>query len=192
MDSGFLETEYLIRRKLFTFRMNALTIEGKDGQPLFHTAQKAFRLKADIRLFIDPDLMDEVLTIKARSVFDFGATFDVIDSETGEAVGALRRNGWRSLFRDEWLILTPDDEEMGIIREDSLGLSLFRRVLGFLPQTFNATIGDNLVAVFEQQFTFFNRIIRVDFRNDSEGLLDPRLALASAVLLCIVERRHQR
>ncbi|NGM83061.1 hypothetical protein G5B47_11610 [Paenibacillus sp. 7124] len=37
----------------------------------------------------------------------------VTDSETGVPVGAFRRNGLKSILKDEWIILGPDEGKQG-------------------------------------------------------------------------------
>ena len=62
------------------------------------------------------------LSIKARNVVDFSASYDVIDSKTGNKLGALRRKGWASILRDSWEVLDADDVVIGKIEEDSMGI----------------------------------------------------------------------
>jgi hypothetical protein len=57
-----------------------------------------FRLREDIRVYADEGKQQEVLMIKARQIIDFAAAYDVVDSASGEKVGALRRKGWSSIL----------------------------------------------------------------------------------------------
>ena len=82
---------YWIRRKaLKIFGGSFHVYDSKDNLVLF-SSQKAFKLKEDIRVFSDESMSEERLIIKARSIIDFGAAYDVVDGASGEKLGAFRR-----------------------------------------------------------------------------------------------------
>ena len=131
-----------------------------------------------------------MLRIRARSILDFSATYDVVDANSGEKVGALRRQGLKSLLRDSWLILGANDEEIGKIEEDSGFLAIVRRfLLAIIPQSFHVTVGGQPAGVIHQRFNLFRLVYDVDF---SKGGLDPRLGVASTVLLLAIEGRQRK
>jgi hypothetical protein len=183
---------YLVRRKVFRIFGNAFHIYDSVGQVAFYSRQKAFRLKEDLRLYTGEDMRTEILSIRARRVIDFAVTFDVFDSIAGAKVGAMRRRGFKSVVQDEWLILDPEDREIGLVQEDSVALALIRRLLtNLVPQTWNASIGGAPVAVYAQHFNPFILKITVDFTPDVTRRLDRRLGIAIAVLLNAIEGRQQ-
>jgi hypothetical protein len=183
---------YLVRRKVFTLFGNAFHIYDPVGQVAFYSRQKAFRLKEDLRLYSGEDMRTEILSMRARRIIDFGVTFDVFDSLTGAKVGALRRKGFKSMLQDEWLILDPEDREVGLVQEDSVALALIRRFLTHLvPQTWNASLGGAPVAVYRQHFNPFILKITIDFTADVARRLDRRMGIAIAVLLNAIEGRQQ-
>ena len=188
----FGQSRYLIRRKFFKIFGGAFHIYDEAGNVAFYSKMKAFKLKEDLRLFTSEDMQEEVLTIKARSIIDFGATYDVTDSASGAKLGALRRKGLKSLLRDEWLILDAHDQEVGRIEEDSMALALVRRLLtNLVPQTFTGAVGGTPVLSFRQHFNPFIQKISLDFSMDTGGKLDRRLGIAAAVLLCAIEGQQQ-
>jgi len=183
---------YLVRRKLFKIFGNAFHIYDSVGQVAFYSRQKAFRLKEDLRLYTGEDMRTEILSMRARSILDFGVTFDVFDSLTGAKVGALRRKGFKSMIQDEWLILDPEDREIGLVQEDSVLLALIRRFLtNLVPQTWNASLGGTPVAAYKQHFNPFILKITIDFTADVARRLDRRLGISIAVLLNAIEGRQQ-
>jgi hypothetical protein len=132
-----------------------------------------------------------VLSIQARSIIDFSATYDVTDSRTGERVGALQRKGLKSLLRDEWSLLDAAGQQVGIIEEDSMLMSLLRRFLtNLIPQTFHGSVDGQRVFTFRQRFNPFVLKMELDFSEDSGGRLDRRLGIAAGVLLCAIEGRQ--
>jgi hypothetical protein len=152
---------------------------------------KAFKLKEDIRLYKDESMSQEILNIKARNAIDFAAAYDISDSSTNEHVGVLKRKGIKSILKDEWKIMDTSDQEIGLIKEDSLLLAMIRRFLSNLvPQTYCCTIGGETVCIFKQHFNPFVLKLDIDFSPDTKRLLDLRLGIAAAVLLCAIEGRQ--
>jgi uncharacterized protein YxjI len=184
---------YLIRRKFFKIFGAAFHVYGPNGELVFYSKQKAFRLREDIRLYGDEDATEEVLTIHARSWLDFAAAYDVVDSQTGEKVGGLKRRGFKSMVKDEWIFMDADDRDIGVIQEDSMALALIRRFVpygNFIPQKYAGTVYDQPVCEFRQHFNPFIQKITLDFSLDTGNLLDRRLGLAAAILLSAIEQRQ--
>lgn len=189
----FAHSTYLVRRKVFRLFGSAFHIYDPMGNVVFFSERKPFRLKDDIRLYTGEDMRTEVLRMRARQIFDFGATFDIVDSESGERIGALRRKALKSMIRDEWAILDASDSEIGIVQEDSMALALVRRFLSNLvPQTWEASLGGAPLASYHQHFNPFVRKVTVDFTRDTMNALDRRIGIAIAVLLDAVEGRQEQ
>lgn len=155
---------------------------------------KAFKLKEDIRLFTDDSKTRELLIIQARQIIDWGASYDVFDPTTQTKVGALRRRGWKSVFKDEWLILDPYDREIGKIQEVGTIKALARRFIELasviFPQKYIVTIQGQPVALFKQNFNPFVYKLNVDMTSDTQNTLDRRLAVAAALLMAAVEGKQ--
>jgi hypothetical protein len=191
MVQRFEHRQYLIRRQVLKLFGGAFRVYDPTGRLVLFADLKAFRLKEDIRVYSDEAMQTELLTIKARQVLDFSAAYDVVDSTTGEKVGALKRRGLKSLARDEWILMDAEDEEVGAIREDSALLALVRRLLsGLIPQSFHAERGGRPVCTYRQHFNPFVLKLDVDFSPDSSNTFDRRLGLAAGLLLCAIEKRQ--
>lgn len=191
MSESLGDTHFVIRRQVFKLLGAAFHVYDSNDRIVLYSKQKAFKLKEDIRLYTSEDMQTELLCIQARSILDFGAAYDVVDTTTGEKVGALKRKGLKSILRDAWIIMDPDDREIGQIEEDSAVLALVRRFLtNLIPQAFTATISGREVCEYKQNFNPFVKKIAVDFSQDPNGLFDRRLALAAGVLLSAIEGRQ--
>lgn len=187
----FTHSSYMVRRKVLKLFGAAFHIYDPKGDVAFYSKMKAFKLKEDIRLYTGEDMQTEVLSIAARAIIDFSAAYDVVDPQTGEKVGALRRKGMKSILKDEWIIMDASDQQIGLIKEDSALLATVRRFLtNLVPQTYFGEIGANRVCMFKQHFNPFVLKVDLDFSMDSGRLLDRRLGIAAAVLLCAIEGRQ--
>jgi uncharacterized protein YxjI len=191
MNPIFQFPTYLLRRQ-------AIALTGKfrfydpAGRMIMFSEQKMFRLREDIRVYADESKTQEVLSIKARQIMDFSAAYDVVDTELNQKAGALRRKGLRSFLRDEWEVLDANDNVIGQLFEDSVGLALLRRLLlgTWLPQNYDLTIGDMRVADLKQNFNFFRYELNLDFSMDLNRRLDRRVGIAAGILLAAVEGKQ--
>ena len=188
----FFHQTYLVRKKVLKIFGAAFHIYDPQGEVVFYSKQKAFKLKEDIRVFTGEDMQNEVILIQARQALDISATYDVVDSASGEKIGALRRRGLKSVIKDEWLFLDVNDREIGSVKEDTLLWALIRRfVTNIFPQKYHGAINGVPVCVFKQNFNPFVMKINLDFSPDTKGLLDRRLGIAAAILLCAIEGKQQ-
>ncbi|MFA5148428.1 MAG: hypothetical protein WC491_04805 [Candidatus Omnitrophota bacterium] len=187
----FRHNNYLVRKKIFTLFGAAFHIFDPEGQVAFYSRQKAFKLKEDIRIYTGEDMQTEVLVIRARNIIDISATYDVFDPASNVKVGALKRKGIKSMLRDEWIILDKEDREIGLIREDSMLLAVVRRFFSNLvPQKYHGYVDGILACVFNQNFNPFVTKIYLDYSMDTRSLLDRRLGIAAAILLCAIEGKQ--
>lgn len=193
-NQAFLHGSYLVRRQVFKLLGAALHVYAADGTLVFYTKQKAFKLREDIRLFADESMSQELLSIQAQKIIDFSSAYAVVDSVKGEPVGMLRRKGFKSLVQDEWEIIDAAGRQIGIVREDSTSMALLRRFVDFaaflFPQRYEIKLGERTVGVLQQNRNPFIFKIAADFSMDAGGKLDPRLKIAAAVLVALVEGRQ--
>jgi uncharacterized protein YxjI len=191
MNPIFQFDRYLLKRQVLAL---AGTFRYFDpaGNMVMYSQQKMFKLREDIRVFTDETKTQEVLKIKARQIVDFSAAYDVIDSAYEQKVGVLRRKGMRSILRDEWEVLDTNDQPIGMLFEDSMGLAMLRRLLlgRFLPQNYDITLHDQRVADLKQRFNPFRYELDVDFSFDPARTLDRRVGLAAGILMAAIEGKQ--
>jgi len=191
MHSAFQADRYLLKRQVLALT-GKIRIYDLNGRLMLYSQQKMFSLKEDIRVYVDENRSQELLLIKARQIIDFSAAYDITDSFSGEAIGVIRRKGLRSMLRDEWQILTPQDQLIGVLIEDDLTQALLRRFLlgNLLPQNYDILINNQRVMDLRQRFNLLRYEMDLDFTHDSLRQLDPRLGIAAAILLAIIEGRQ--
>ena len=188
----FQQDFFVARRKIFSFAPK-LYVWDQNGDTLAFVRQKFFTMRDDVRIFTDENQSFELLRIKGRNIIDFGAAFDVIDSLNGHKAGVLKRRGWKSLMRAEWIILDALDQEIGTIREDSAMLAAIRRLIfKFVPQNFTFEMGGQVVGTAQQNWNLFAPTMTVDFTTDPGKRLDRRLVVAAMTLLLTVEKNQER
>jgi uncharacterized protein YxjI len=182
---------YTLKRRMQLLGQG-FTILDQAGGEIGVVAQKAFKLREDIRVYSDLQSRREILAIRARQIMDFQAAYDVWDPEAGMKVGAMRRKGWSSLIRDEWEVMDAADNVIGKLHEDNMALALVRRFLSnLIPQNFDMVMYDGRKVVdYRQAFNPFFYSLTVDFSMDPQASLDRRLGLAGGILIACIEGRQ--
>ncbi|NTU56698.1 MAG: hypothetical protein HGA79_10660 [Anaerolineales bacterium] len=191
MNPIFQFPSYLLKRQVFALT-GKFRVHDPSGNLVMFSEQKMFKLREDIRVYSDENKTQEVLSIKARQIIDFSAAYDVVDTAYNQKVGTLRRKGWSSMLRDEWQVLDANDNQIGVMFEDSMGMALLRRFLlgSWLPQNYDITLGETRVADLKQNFNLFRYELNLDFTMDPSQRLDRRLGIAAGILLAAVEGKQ--
>ncbi len=185
----FRQPTYQIRRKVLKIFGGSFDVYGPDGDLVLFASQRAFKLKEDIRLYSDKQKTEELLVIKARNIIDFSAAYDVEDPTTGRKLGAFKRRGWSSLFRDQWIVMDDNDNEVGFIKEDSAAMALLRRFISLIPQKYHCEVNGAEVCTYRQNFNPFVYKLNIDFA-ETGSAPDKRLIISGAVLLAAIEGKQ--
>lgn len=157
---------------------------------LFYSRQKAFALKEDFRVYSDERQTEELLIIKTPQILDIGATYNVQDPIANERVGAIRRKGFKSIVKDEWIFLSNEDQEIGTLTESSVGGALLSRFINLIPQNYVILAEERTVAEIRQHFNPFVRKYSLTLV-DPDPSIDRRLLIAAGILLAGIERRQR-
>ena len=186
---------YMIRQKVLKLLGEEFHIYSDESMEnmIGYSKKKALKLKEDIRVFSDEDKSTELIVIKARSIIDFGATYDVTDSQTGEPICSCKRGGLKSLLKDSWVVLDSEGNKVGTLGEDSGVLALVRRFVPgmalLIPQEFSLKMNGASGKV-----TFIQKINPLVHKLVVSGVsssgIDPRIAASAAVLLIAIEGRQ--
>ena len=156
MSNLYEADSYMVRQKVLKLLGEEFHIYSDDSmqQLIGYSKQKALKLKEDIRVYSDEQKSTELICIKARSIIDFGAGYDITDSQTGEAICSFKREGLKSLFKDSWKVMDSSGNQIGTLGEDSGILALVRRFVPFasllIPQEFVLSTGTGSI-VFTQK-----------------------------------------
>jgi hypothetical protein len=185
------QNRFEFRKQFLKLAGGAFRVYDTNQRLILFSEQKAWKLREDIRVYTDESKVNEVLAIKTNRIMDISATYEVVDSNTQEVAGSLKRKGLKSVLRDEWEFYDPQGMQIGLLQEDSMVLALARRVLtNLVPQSYNLVIGAQIVGEFKQHFNPFLYRATMDLTADSGKQLDRRLALAAGILLMAIEGRQ--
>ncbi len=200
-------TKLEFRRKFWKFFGASISVNDADTEDAIgYIEMQAWKLREDIRLYSDNTKQHELLRIHARSIIDFGATYDVFESSSDTLLFSLRRKGLRSTFvRDHWDIMDANDTMIANVQETSGGLALVRRYVGIIP--FVGPIADLVLMVAPLTYTINSMLggavtgvgARITHRKNPfvvkmgldmtgvEAPIDPRIGISVAALLSVID-----
>jgi hypothetical protein len=178
----------------FTLKKHLLKVIGGEfgiyddaGGIMYTAVKKGFKLVEEIDIFKGAEKTVPLILIRARKIIDFSGAFDIVDAQTGTRIAVLKRKGWNSLVRDEWAVCDANEMQIGQLLEDSLLMSLLRRLLSnLIPQNYDLLVNGGRAVDFKQNFNPFSYHLNVVI----EQPFDPRVVLAMAVLLAANEGRQ--
>jgi uncharacterized protein YxjI len=191
LHPAFTHDQYLFRKKVFKIFGGAFHVYDTQGDLIFYSKQKAFKLKEDFRIYADETRQEELLNIKTPQILDLGSTYNVVDSTTAQPVGAIRRKFAKSLIKDEWIFLSPQGTQIAKLTESSWIGAIASRFINLIPQTY-VIINENgqEVAEIKQHFNpFILKYTMTIF--DSQNQIDRRLIISAGIMLAAIEGRQQ-
>jgi hypothetical protein len=108
-----------------------ISVKDASGRILYYVRQKAFKLKEAVTVFADAEQTRVLYKIAADRIIDLSPRYRIEDPG-GVEVGALKRQGMRSLWRAHYQI-----EEAGrpafVIREENPWTKVLDAILGGIP-----------------------------------------------------------
>ncbi len=187
---NFSGDKFHARRKFWALAGKCSVYDQQNNLVCF-VKQKMFKLKEDITVYSDEEMQEPVLKIQARQIIDFAAAYDIFDVASGEKLGALKRKGFKSIIKDEWMLMDLNDVEIGTMGEESGIGALLSRFINLIPQKYIVKMkaDDSIAARFDQKFSFFTHEFNVNFFNNGE-FLDRRLGMGALILLLLIEGRQ--
>ena len=172
---------------------------GNQGLLIAFAEQKRLALREKITLFTDESRSNVTFTIQARTVFDLGARYDIIDGD-GKQLAVIGKAFGASLLKSTWNIYAPGAEEQPaiIVTERNLTIALVRRLWDFIPFAemipipfrfnfdFRSGRSDTIVATYDK-LTVVRDNYRLDI-SDPAGLNDD-VFIAMGIMLDALQGR---
>ncbi len=149
--------------------------------------------KRHVLFYRDESQEELLLEVKQEQKLVFlNARFTLQDSH-GLVLGQFRKNYLYNIFRKRWWFYSPGGALTCVAMEDSILLSLLRRVLGPLFGLLRTNFvildaNERVLGQFNRKMTLLDRYV-LDLTRDNSRSLDRRVAVALGVMLDTGERR---
>lgn len=169
-------------------------ITDASGQTVLYVKQKALALKEAIKVFSDEGQKNELYNIKANKIIDFSAQYNITGAG-GAAIGAVKRQGMRSLWKATYNIVDPAGSEIGLIHEENPLIKVIDAVVGEMVPFVNMFInpaylidlrGQNVLYLKKQPALMEGKFSLEKRGNFSE--MDEALLLPSVIMMLMLER----
>lgn len=173
-------------------------VRDADGNLVCYVKQKLFKLKEDINVFADEKQTQLLFNIKADRIIDFSARYSFTDSK-GAALGAIKREGMRSLWKARYNIFGAGDKPVMKINEENGWVKIADAflseipVLGFFsgyffhPTYLVAGADEKEAARIEKKPAFFEGKFHLSPLRTISAAEEP-LVLLSAITMLLLER----
>lgn len=186
MSELLTANHYTIRSRFFDFVAQTFSFHDAAGNPIGYARKKAFKLKEDLVIHADQGRQIPLIKIKARSIIDFGATYDIADAQTGENLGSIQRKGMRSFLKDTYFLNDSAGQQYGTFVEGSG--AILRRIIPFIPATYHIEVAGQPRIMIKQGL---NPILKsTTVMIPSEHQIDRRVVAAMVLLSSGIEGRQ--
>jgi uncharacterized protein YxjI len=161
--------------------------------PILIVAGMKLSKKRHVSFYTGEDKQVCVLEVLQDQKLHFiNATYTVLGGD-GTVLGQFRKNYLFNLIRRKWEVLDTYGKVMWVAREDSIILSLVRRVVPYMSLIrtnfiFQRAGDDRVVGEFRRKMTILDRYA-LDLKADRTRAFDRRVAVALGVMLDTGERR---
>ena len=107
-------------------------VHDANGSLVLYVKQKAFKLKEDVSVYADEAQTRLVFRIAADRVIDWNARYD-ISGPSGEKLGAIKRQGMKSLWKSHYDITDARGATAYSVREANPWAKVFDSLLSEVP-----------------------------------------------------------
>ena len=177
---------FVIKRKFWSFFERIFRVWTADGQLIMFIKHPLLRLREEFMIYADEAQTRPLLRVKSKQIIAINFAFEITDAATGAVLGTVRKQGLKSIVRDKFILLDPEDREIGYAEEQ--GASILRRFFPILPSSHAIFANGQQAAAIRQRFRFFTKEFNVDLQPSA---LDPRFVLAVALLALMAEARRE-
>lgn len=108
-----------------------ITVCDSGGNCICYVKQKLFKLKEAVEVFTDPGKTSLLCNINADRILDFSAAYSFSHAD-GAPLGAMRRQGMKSIWRASYEIMNGETPDM-TIREENPWTKVADHFFGEIP-----------------------------------------------------------
>jgi len=161
---------------------------------IFLVISMSLRPRRHVTIYRDDSRGETLLRVLQNQRVAFLTRTYTIVTAAGETLAILRKTYRHNIVRKRWYVTAPGGATLAMAIEDSIVLSLLRRVMGtffgFLRTNFVFVRGADaeIFGEFNRKFTLLDRYV-LDLSADPARTFDRRIAVALGVMLDTGERR---
>ena len=174
-----------------------IRLNDATGRQVGYARKKKFKLKEDVRVYEESDQSRLRFRMKADRMLDFSARY-AISGPDGHPVGAVGRQGMKSLWSSAYVLDDTYDAEAGSIREENPWTKVLDGVLESVPladalgglffnPTYLAELRGTDVLRIRKRPSVLESSFRIEKLTDFSDR-DEDLLLAGTIMMVLLER----
>ncbi|MDQ2855760.1 MAG: hypothetical protein M3R68_05490 [Acidobacteriota bacterium] len=179
---------------------NQISVTDAQGNLIFYVKQKMFKLKEAVTVFADKEQTRPLFKINADRVIDISARYHISDVNGG-ALGSVKRQGMKSLWRARYDICDAADTPVLTISEENPWVKVVDALVGEVPIVgmftgfvFNPSyvvknVHDAIIMRFKKQPSMFESKFRLESLIPISPEEEQRTVL-SILMMVLLERRR--
>lgn len=109
-----------------------INVQDAADTTVAYVKQKLLKLREEIEVFSDKEQTRLLYSVKADRVIDFSARYN-FKSASGSALGSVKRQGMRSLWRAHYDVFDAADNPVMTIKEENVWVRVWDSFFGELP-----------------------------------------------------------
>ncbi|MEF8873990.1 MAG: hypothetical protein V5A88_04880 [Candidatus Thermoplasmatota archaeon] len=184
------DDEFIVEQKFFSLGKKYFIKDDERNQVGYCERESLF--KEGLAVYKDRSKEEELFRIKQKSLTKFTGLFEVLGPDK-ETIGYLKRNGFKSIVRDEWTILDSEKNNIGSAKSDYLLKDLIRmRYLKFIPYRYQLYQGEKKIGIYKQRLTLLKNSYKLQIKYNLDQKLDKRLLISLAICLDAVEEKYRK
>lgn len=110
-----------------------IIVSDASGQEVLFISQKVFKLKEDVRVYLNQSKSQEVFRINAEKVLDFNTRYNFYESRSNQHIGSVKAKGWRSIWRATYHLDDSSGQQTHFIKEDNPFVKIWDVLFGEIP-----------------------------------------------------------
>lgn len=174
------------------------SITDANGRLIAYVKQKLFKLKEAVTVFADQNQQQPLYTINADRIIDFSARYNFATAQEKTPLGAVKRQGLRSLWKSHYDVLDGEVVAM-TITEENPWIKVLDALFSEIPfigmfsgyvfhAAYKVTRGDdNVLMRLEKQPAFFEGKFIVEKKGVLTEVEEQRVLL-SLIMMLLLER----
>jgi len=179
---------------------NQISVTDARGNLIFYVKQKMFKLKEAVTVFGDKEQTQPLFKINADRMLDFSARYQISDVN-GTALGAVKRQGMKSLWKARYDIFDGAETSVLTISEENPWVKVIDALVGEVPVVgmftgfvFNPSYvvkkaDETIVMRFKKQPSMFESKFRLESLIPLAAEEEQR-AVLSILMMVLLERRR--